>query len=205
MKKNPIRLTVTNFVTAKGRRHKKQEKKRLTFADFFNDLENRGPFQPDSVFEKWTSTIRRDMIRAGTWVKEDEDTSIIFVQEYVSRLQAEFWNMDKNMKYLKKKLYNVWSCHFYYPDTEHLKVYKDIYLKIRVYGLRHKKFCLLNSHIRASMSYRRTVIFTYVTRYEFGIEYVENWRATCLAKEVNHKEEFHYCRPFGLEELFRKK
>ena len=145
------------------------------------------------------------MMKAGTWVKENEDTNIPFVQEYISRLQAEFWRVETNMKFLKQYPHCVRTCHFYHPDVEHLRVYKDIYLKIRVYGLRHKKFCLLNSHIRASMSYRRTVVCTYVTRYDFGIEYVENWRATFLAREFNHKEEFHYCRPFGLENLFRKK
>lgn len=203
-KPNPIRMTVENWISRRPK--DKNLKPKITLKAFFEDLENRGPvnFKSDQVFRKWTKKIRQDMTKAKTWIQDglEEKSNIAFVQEYVSRLQAEFWKL--NIKFLKshhvRDRISYWDCHN--DKIKYLGLYKYTYLKIRVFGLRSKIFCLLNSVINSSVSYRHTVVQTHITRYSFGKEYVEDWRATYLAEFYNHKHEFYYCRPFKLTHLF---
>jgi hypothetical protein len=116
---NPIRSTVTNFVTALGKRRKRSQKtKKSKIFLFFNDLENRGPFKPNSFFELWTKQIRLNMQKAGIWIREDEENNLAFVAEYIDRLQSI---------YLK-------------DEERRFQTFKKIYLKVRIWGLRMKLF-----------------------------------------------------------------
>lgn len=139
MKTNPIRETVSVFIPS-GRRRKKKPK--ITIEDFFNDLENRGPLHPMSLFETWAFEIREDMQSRGLWTFGDEVQNLNFVVEYISRLQRKFWDSyPENWRNLDL----IMEARFgYSPRRGNLqwKALKAIYLKIRIFGLRTKTFGL---------------------------------------------------------------
>lgn len=136
-RKNPIKETVTHYIRATKKCDKKTP---VTSVEFFEDLQNRGPFNPNSLFEKWTKKIRSDMEREGLWIKEDTNL-VEFVIEYISRLQREFWDeypgdFDK-IDAIGTVFYRDFS------DNKNLpRIFKLIYSKIRIWGLRMKIFGL---------------------------------------------------------------
>lgn len=94
-KQNPIRDTVTHFVRSTGGQCNKKNSTQSKFMHFFEDLENRGPFTPNSLFETWTKQIRKDMEKAGTWKENPKGVSFEFVAEYIYRLQILFRDVNK--------------------------------------------------------------------------------------------------------------
>lgn len=142
--KNPIFGTVTTFVTAKKWSRKKKSGKgkaqlsKTKMALFFRDLENRGPFTPNSIFQTWTQKVREDMEQAGSWIRDDEEVSLYFVSKYIARLQREFWNM--HMDVFEKSPYWVVTEPPTWDVARRVKLFKRIYLKVRIWGLRMKNF-----------------------------------------------------------------
>ncbi len=196
MKINPIRTTVTHFVAATGR-HTKSERKKMTLASFFNDLENRGPikFGSEHVFEKWTKKIRKDMQKAKSWIEEDssEKQNLLFVEEYVSRLQAEAWKENKNLLPRIQKFSSFYHSKYYRRHINHVRVFEDVYMKIRVFGLRRKLF-YLQKFLRSTVLVR-AFLFSY--------------KNGCLARKCRYKLwhcEIHKAlsaTPFGFDEVFK--
>ena len=140
---NPIRGTVTYYVTAVKKRTKKP---RMTLIEFFEDLENRGSSIEDSLFEEWTKKIRADMEKARTW-KKDPSNCFEFVAEYVSRL-CRIFKMTREQMFIEEVVLGKVVSRRLSPEAI---AFRMIYLKIRVWGLRTKKFCLLRW--RKSSSY----------------------------------------------------
>ena len=134
-KHNPIRNTVTYYVTACKKRVKRPK---MTLIEFFEDLENRGHSIEDSLYENWTKKIRSDMKKAGTW-KERSLNDFEFVAEYVSRLHRIFKASKKGL-FLKKIVKGKVVSREFTPEALALRM---IYLKIRVWGLRTKRFRLM--------------------------------------------------------------
>lgn len=136
MKKyNPIRNTVTYYVTACKKRVKRPK---MTLIEFFEDLENRGHSIEDSLYEKWTKKIRADMKKAGTW-KENPSNDFDFVAEYVSRLHRIFKATKQPLFINEIVRGRVVSRKFSFEAL----AFRMIYLKIRVWGLRTKRFRLM--------------------------------------------------------------
>lgn len=192
-KPNPIRCTVENWIS----RHPKDKKPKVTLKTFFEDLENRGPvtFKSESIFEKWTKKIRTDMQLAGTWVKDSKSFDVIkFVQEYISRLQAEFWNENQSLLPDILKYSNFYySDKYYHLHLNKVKTFKRVYFKIRVFGLRSKLY-YLQKFLRPSILAR-----SFIYPYEIG----------CNVRKLKYK--LWHCgedkrsfssTPFGFYEVF---
>jgi hypothetical protein len=139
-KQNPVRDTVTHFVRSTGGRRNKKNSTESKFIRFFNDLENRGPFTPNSLFEIWTKKICKDMNRDGTWGEDSKGVSFEFVAEYIYRLQVLFQKSNKEYapRIHTEGNYSWKNCKF----TPEGFAFRMIYLKIRVWGLRTKQFRL---------------------------------------------------------------
>ena len=133
--RNPIRGTVANYIVACKRRIKKPK---MTLIEFFEDLENRGPSIEDILFEKWTKKIRTDMEKAKTW-KHNPSNDFEFVAEYVSRLFRLF-KESKQRYFIVRILRGRCVARVQSPEA---LIFRTIYLKIRVWGLRTKKFRLM--------------------------------------------------------------
>jgi hypothetical protein len=104
--------------------------------DFFEDLENRGSEHPRSTFQIFTKSVREKMTADGTWIEDDED-NLDFVAEYVSRLLREYRERSGGLS----TMWNVCNGRFAGYEKEFLE-FRKIYLKIRVWGLRTKRFRL---------------------------------------------------------------
>lgn len=136
-KRNPIKDTVTHYVAASVR--VRAACRRMSMREFFEDLENRGPFKPNSLFEQITKQVREDMEEAGTWIRGEEDC-LDFVAEYISRILQEY------NKYLGQQGLHMGSLILkrgrFAGYQEHFLEFRKIYLKIRTWGLRTKRFRL---------------------------------------------------------------
>lgn len=134
-KRRPLRETVTHYIAAS---HSKKKTKPASMKDFFENLEHRGPFVPHSLFEQFTVTVRRRMQRERKWIQGNED-DLEFVAEYIAQLQREYF------KFRKKQNFPDWQV---YVDgrsagfEKHYLEYRACYLKIRIWGLRTKRFRL---------------------------------------------------------------
>ena len=192
-KHNPIRDTVTNYVTACRMRSKRPK---LTLIEFFKDLESRGPWSPDSLFEKWTKKIRADMEKAGTWV-ENPSNDFEFVAEYISRLQMIYQETNAPFFIEKHIKGRVVSRKF----TPEALAFRMIYLKIRVWGLRKKRYRLRRWLKRSQYIDldRRTVIFPidFLAKYDAG---EETFRYVVSSYLV-----ISYKKPFFVKEVYRNK
>lgn len=209
-KTNPIRGTVENFVAANGR-HLKSEKKKVTLLFFFDDLEKRGPFHPNSIFRQWTSSIREDMIASGTWLKKansGQKTRLAFVQEYISRLQLKFWKMNEHEREYRQ---TVESPHddlpfpFWYEslNLNGIKTFKMIYKMIRVFGLRMKLYCLLRARTYRGMKYRHLLIDSVVAEYLFGKEHMEKaWPYYWARRTKTLRAKMRFCAPLKMSIQF---
>jgi len=164
MRTNPIKTTVTHFVPARGQG--KSKHKKMTTIGFFVDLENRGLFQPFSLFEKWTREIRKEMQREGIWITDDEDQYILFVSQYISRLQQKFLDACPGIPRDHHIMSTCRYAHEVYPQQ--LNVFKTIYLKVRVWGLRMKKYALCKFC-------QVTPLISYVDKGDFSEEYMEQY------------------------------
>lgn len=188
-KSNPIRGTVTHFITAckKQRRNSK-----MTLLKFFDDLENRGTWREDSLFEKWTKQIRADMEKAGTW-KENSTNEFDFVAEYVSRLFRLF-GATKQPYFIRKIVKGKCVSQRFSPEALVLRM---IYLKIRVWGLRTKHFRLMRWQKRNS--------------YPFALYEPIIWPLDFRKKKNAGEETFRYHispfldEPFFTRKIFNKK
>jgi len=89
-------------------------------------------------YERWTLQIHREMERAGTWPTGLQECDLKVVAEYVSRLQRQLWMTYP--KLWRKQVFDVWG-HFD-EIRPSLRVFKRIYCKVRMYGLRSKMFKL---------------------------------------------------------------
>lgn len=134
-KQNQIRNTVTNFVRSTSGRRNKKDLQKSNFIRFFEDLENRGPYTPNSLFETWNKKIHADMKKAGTWKEDSKGVSFEFVAEYINRLQVLFRRSDSRMHELIEGRRDD-------KFTREGFTFRLIYLKIRVWGLRTKQFRL---------------------------------------------------------------
>lgn len=131
---NPIRSTVSVFIPASVSRKKRS---RYSMKDFFEDLGNRGSMHPNSVSQVFTRSVREKMITAGTWIQDDED-NLDFVAEYVTRLLREY------LEHVEWRIYRMFikdEGKFVGYKKEFLE-FRKIYLRIRVWGLRTKRFHL---------------------------------------------------------------
>ena len=144
---NPIRSTVTNFVTALGKRRKRSSKaqkdkkpKKSKMSLFFNDLENRGPFVPNSLFESWTRQIRTEMQKERIWVGDEDGNNIAFVAEYISRLMKKFFSSNSYLKKLHAEISTYVPTLIGKGVNRELLALGGIYVKIRIWGLRMKLF-----------------------------------------------------------------
>ncbi len=136
-KRNPIRDTVTRFVSA---RRGRIPKSKITINQFFEDLENRGPAVMNSWFEIWTQGIKSEMKSEGLWIFGDEQENINFIIEYISRLQRKFWEAYP-APYSEIDIITDArrGCVMARPQRS---AFRSVYLKIRIWGLRMKKYGL---------------------------------------------------------------
>lgn len=140
-KKKHLRETVTHYVAASGL---KKKQKRSSMKDFFEDLENRGPFTPNSLFEKWTKEIRVDMEEAGSWIQDsfEYQQEIEFVAEYLSRFQTKFVNFVCTSLSEHKHMHFTDILDYPSDCKKAFRVFRKVYIKIRIWGLRKKLFIL---------------------------------------------------------------
>lgn len=156
MRTNPIRHTVTHYIEAHERRERREleriSKKRMPkkkderskFVRFLGSIENRTPklSMRSELHLKWTRKVRKQMEKAGTWPKPDQELDIAILAEYLSRLQRVFWN-----EFPWRKWYNVdwyherdYNEHPYGIFAPYRKVLRKIWLIFRRKGLRDHSF-----------------------------------------------------------------
>ncbi len=199
-KRNPIHHTVTNWISKRPRK----SKTRITLLSFFNDLENRGPFSPNSLFRQWTSSIRREMIELNTWPKGNKLSSkrqIVFVQEYISRLQFKFWTIEDHLCCRHNERHQIvcpyWSDKL---NQDAIRTFKMIYKMIRIFGLRMKMFCLLKPRLYKCMKYRRLLVKSVITDYIFGKRYTEKaWSYFWTLRNKSLRKHIYFCAPISME------
>jgi hypothetical protein len=138
-KKKPLKGTVTHYIVASGRKTR-QERRRSSMKDFFEDLENRGPFVPCSLFERFARTVRMQMQREGKWIQNHED-DLEFVADYVSRLQNQYYKF-RSANEFENWSYEVIEKGHFAGFQKHYLQYRKLYLKIRIWGLHTKRFRL---------------------------------------------------------------
>lgn len=184
-KSNPIRGTVENWISRRSKG--KKPKIKITLKTFFEDLENRGPdnFKSDQQFKKWTKKIRRGMMKAETWVNDNSDP-VLFVREYISHLQAEFWKNNKSVARDIERMSRM-----YWPmDLEKSALFDDIYSKIRIFGLR-KKLYYLQKPIRVTIFMNSCVV-----AYDPGKYARDHWHP------IIHVNNTFFATPFGMGDIF---
>ncbi len=126
-----------------GSRGKKQQKS--NFVRFFESLQNRGPISMhETLYIRYTKAVRTEMEAAGTWVTGKQDWSLVFIAEYISRLQRQFWKTYPTLKW-----YIIWRKNRNYWDyRERLKdgfaAFSLIYMKMRRKGMADRTFRLSN-------------------------------------------------------------
>ena len=204
-KSNPIRGTVENWIS---RRPKcKNTKPKITLKTFFEDLENRGPFHSNSLFQQWTTSIRNDMLEAGTWIKRSKSSlkaTLVFVQEYVSRLQLKFWKMNTKHENWYQQV--VEHCDhiplpWWYDGLSQLgfNTFVMIYKIIRVFGLRMKLYCLQKPRIYRGLKYEYFLDQSVVTEYSFGKEHIEKvWSYFWARRTKQYKKKLFFCAPLKM-------
>lgn len=204
-KLNPLRGTVTNWIS---RRPKVRIKKtKITLMAFFNDLQNRGPFHSNSLFKQWTSSIRGEMLEAGTWLKRSrisQKAMLGFVQEYVSRLQLKFWKMNSRHENLYQQVVDH-SDHIPLPwwsdDLSQLgfNTFVMIYKMIRVFGLRMKLFCLQKPRTYRGLKYEYFLDQSVVTEYSFGKVHIEKvWSYFWARRTRGFRKKMFFCAPLKM-------
>ncbi len=204
-KSNPIRRTVENYISRrpmiKVRKHK------ITLKTFFDDLENRGPYSPNSLFKQWTSSIRNEMIEAGTWVKRSKPglkATLAFVQEYVSRLQLRFWRMNDKHENLYQQVVehrdNI-PLPYWYDDLSQpgFNTFVMVYKMIRVFGLRMKLFCLQKPRTYRGLKYEYFLDQSVVVGYSFGKEHIEKvWSYFWARRTKQFRKKMFFCAPLKI-------
>jgi len=205
-KPNPIHTTVQNYVRGGKGRHFRYQK--ITLKSFFESLDRRGPLHPNSLFEKWVSTIRQDMVAAGSWTKAcslNQSDAVNFVQEYISRLQLQFWTTGEvnTREYKRVAKYTNHGVELPYwqddLDWKMLKTFKMIYKMIRVFGLRMKLFYLIKARERRHMKYEYLIVDTVVAEYDFGRQHLEKARLCYRARNnMKLKVQMRFCAPLKM-------
>lgn len=204
-KPNPIRGTVENWISRRPK--DKKPKPKITLKAFFEDLENKGPFNPNSLFRQWTSSIHNDMLEAGTWIKRSKPSlkaTLVFVQEYISRLQVKFWRMND----AHECEYQHVISHrdhipfpYWYNDLNQLgfDTFVMIYKMIRVFGLRMKFFCLQKPRVYRGMKYEYFLDQSVVAGYSFGKDHIEKvWSYFWARRTKSFKAKMFYCAPLKM-------
>lgn len=149
----------------KKKARKPKKKPESDFVKFMNRLETRGPEGPWNLYDKWTVAIRERMTERGTWPTGNAKWNLNTLAQYMQELQREFWNaMPKILK--KKALRHNCGEHpwrienFIFDLVERGSVaeqekedmyellersadaFEMLHNKIRMKGLRGRKFCM---------------------------------------------------------------
>jgi hypothetical protein len=134
----------------KNKRKKKKKQTKSVSVKYFESLENRGPLCPGSPYEAWTRKIRHDMEEAGTWITGFMDAGPRFIAEYISRLQKEFKESKR----------------------AHDGTFKYLYCKIRIWGLRQKKFEMGKwvYQVRTTCAWVASYRYSYVKGEEYAVK-----------------------------------
>jgi hypothetical protein len=147
------------------------------------------------------------MIDAGTWIKRSKPSlkaTLVFVQEYVSRLQLKFWRMNNEHESCYQQVVEHRDhipLPYWYRELSQLgfNTFVMIYKMIRVFGLRMKMFCLQKPRIYRGMKYEFFLDLSVVAEYSFGKEHIEKvWSYFWVRRRKQYKGKLFYCAPLKM-------
>lgn len=135
------------------------------FVKFMNKLELRGPEKLGNLYDPWTRAIRQRMQEQGIWPTGKAKWNLNTIAQYLQELQREFWNAVP--KPLKKKALRhncgeyPWRIENFIFDLDEresiteqekeavydlvercMDAFEMLHDKIRLKGLRSRKFCM---------------------------------------------------------------